>query len=49
MPALDGLAERMLLTFQVSEFARPHGSILGVDQEPRGNLATCRSPSGSAR
>jgi len=33
---LDRLADRMLATFQASDFARPEGMILGVEEELRG-------------
>jgi hypothetical protein len=33
---LGGLAERMLTAFQASDFARPEGMILGVEEELRG-------------
>lgn len=35
---LGGLAERMLTAFQASDFARPTGTILGVEEELRGEL-----------
>lgn len=36
---LGALAERVLTTFQASEFARPDGRVLGIEEELRGRIS----------